>query len=132
MRAIVDTNIAIFLRDDHPEILARVAQLPRAPMLSVVSRVELEGGIYREPKQAPLLKNRLAALLQIMEQLPFTSAEAEAYGRIVAQCGYSRRQIVDRMIAATAIVAGATLITINAQDFRGIDGLRLEAWPSPV
>jgi predicted nucleic acid-binding protein len=87
MRAIVDTNIAIFLRDDHPEILARVAQLPRAPMLSVVSRVELEGGIYREPKQAPLLKNRLAALLQIMEQLPFTSAEAEAYGRIVAQCG---------------------------------------------
>jgi predicted nucleic acid-binding protein len=36
------------------------------------------------------------------------------------------------MIAATAIVAGATLITMNAQDFRGIDGLRLEAWPSPV
>jgi predicted nucleic acid-binding protein len=130
--SIVDTSIAIFLRDDHPEITAAVARLPKAPMISVLTRVELEGGIYRDPAEAPLLRSRVDALLAMMPELPFTSTEAEAYGRIVAQLGYSRRRIVDRMIAATAIVAEATLITINGDDFRGIDGLKLETWPSPA
>jgi predicted nucleic acid-binding protein len=132
VRALIDTNIAIYLRDDHPAISAAVTRLAEAPMLSVLSRVELEGGIYRDPGEAGILRQRIDALLKIMDELPFTSAEAEVYGRIVERCGFSRPRIIDRMIAATAIVADATLITINAADFREIAGLKLESWDEPL
>jgi tRNA(fMet)-specific endonuclease VapC len=128
MRWIVDTDIAIHLRDGQAVVAEAVAALPRAPMLSVLSRAELEGGIYRDPENADILRKRVDALLAIMRQLPFTAREAEAYGRIVEQLGYSRRMIVDRMIAATAIVADATLITMNRADFGSIAGLKLELW----
>jgi tRNA(fMet)-specific endonuclease VapC len=132
VRALIDTNIAIYLRDDHPAISAAVTRLAEAPMLSVLSRVELEGGTYRDPGEAGILRQRVDALLKIMDELPFTSAEAEVYGRIVERCGFSRPRIIDRMIAATAIVADATLITINAADFREIAGLKLESWDAPL
>jgi len=36
------------------------------------------------------------------------------------------------MIAATAMVQGLTLVTINGDDFRDIGGLSLDIWPSPA
>jgi predicted nucleic acid-binding protein len=75
-----------------------------------------------------LKRARLDLLLRNFDELPFTAAEAAVYGRIVEQCGYSRGKVLDRMIAAQAIVAGATLITLNSRDFTGIDGLSLEDW----
>ena len=42
--------------------------------------------------------------------------------------GYSRRKLLDRMIAAQALVHRATLVTLNEDDFRDIPGLHLESW----
>ncbi len=53
---------------------------------------------------------------------------ATAYGRIVGEAEFSRRKIIDRMIAATAIVQDLTLITTNGADFDDIAGLKLEIW----
>lgn len=53
---------------------------------------------------------------------------AEQYGTIVTQNGFSRSRIIDRMIAATALVHGLTLITTNGPDFSKIDGLNLLVW----
>jgi predicted nucleic acid-binding protein len=53
-----------------------------------------------------------------------------AYGRIVAAAGHSRRKVVDRMIAATALANGLTLITLNGADFPDLPGLDLVAWTS--
>ena len=50
------------------------------------------------------------------------------YRAIVEAVGYSRRKFLDRMIAAQAIVHRATLITLNADDFRDCPGLSLLAW----
>lgn len=132
MRFIVDTNVAIHLRDGNSEVVGLLAGLPVQPAISILTRVELEGGVYRDPGAAPLLRTRVDLLLSQFPSLPFKEEEAEAYGRIVAQCGFSRARIVDRMIAATAIVADATLITMNGGDFRGIDELKLEVWSSPT
>lgn len=52
----------------------------------------------------------------------------DAYGRIVAHAGYSRRKLLDRMIAAQALVHRAALVTLNADDFTDVPGLKLEAW----
>lgn len=65
-----------------------------------------------------------------LDVLPFTGREAGIYRRIVEQLGFSRSRIIDRMIAAQAIVAGATLATLNPRDFRSIPGLTIEDWSS--
>jgi len=124
----IDTNVAIHLRDGDEAIETRIARLPTQPVLSSVTRVELEGGVYRDPALTLILRPRVDLLLEELEELPFTASEAAVYGRIVEQCGYSRAKLVDRMIAATAIVASATLITLNPRDFRDIPGLAIEDW----
>ncbi len=52
MSYLLDTNIAIHLRDDDPMTVARVTALDGAVLLSIISRVELEGGVHRDPAQA--------------------------------------------------------------------------------
>jgi tRNA(fMet)-specific endonuclease VapC len=44
------------------------------------------------------------------------------------QCEWVQGRDFDRMIAAHAMSAGATLATSNIADFRDIPGLTLEIW----
>jgi predicted nucleic acid-binding protein len=67
-------------------------------------------------------------MLQSLEILPFTDAAAVVYGQIVARAGYSRRKVIDRMIAAQALVSSATVVTTNPSDYRDAPGLKLIAW----
>ena len=60
--------------------------------------------------------------------LAFDDAAADAYRGIVEAVGYSRRKLLDRMIAAQALVHRATLVTQNAADFSDVLGLDLLAW----
>ena len=55
---------------------------------------------------------------------------ADAYGAIVAHAGYSRRNFLDRMIAAQALVHRVTLITMNSDDFADVAGLEVRSWKS--
>lgn len=125
---LLDTSIAIGLRDDDPAIVARAKALGPGLVLSIVTRVELEGGVYRDPPTADIRRRRLDILLAALPVLPFDADAAEAYGAIVREAGYSRRKLLDRMIAAQAIVHDATLVTLNPADFADIPGLKLLAW----
>ncbi len=98
------------------------------PSLSAVTKVELEGGVYARPEMMAQRRIRLDALYEVMEVIDFDTQMAATYGHIVAKCGYNRRKIIDRMIAATALVEDLTLITSNGKDFADIDGLKLEIW----
>lgn len=128
MAFILDTNVAICLRDGDPTITAKVAGLGGAVLISVVTRVELEGGVYREPAHAGLRRARLDVMLSAIPSLAFDDIAAETYGQIVAGAGYSRRKLLDRMIAAHALVHRCTLVTQNPGDFADIDGLQLLRW----
>jgi tRNA(fMet)-specific endonuclease VapC len=98
---LIDTNIAILLRDGDPSVMA---------------------------VDAPVRRARLDAMLSAIPVLAFDELAAAAYGAIVAQAGYSRRKLLDRMIAAQAIVHRARLATMNAGDFSDIVGLEIESW----
>lgn len=128
MAFLLDTNVIIHLRDGDPAIMDKVAALDGAILLSIVSRVELEGGVYRDPSQAGLRRPRLDAILEALPVLAFDDAAADAYRMIVEAAGYSRRKLLDRMIAAQALVHRATLVTQNPSDFRDVPGLGLLAW----
>lgn len=124
---LLDTSIAIGLRDDDPAIVARAKALGPGLVLSIVTRVELEGGVYRDPLTADIRRRRLDILLAALPVLPFDADAGEAYGAIVREAGYSRRKLLDRMIAAQAIVHDARLVTLNSADFADIPGLKLLA-----
>ena len=128
MSYLLDTNVVINLRDGHPGVRNGLTALGGPLIVSIVTRVELEGGLLRDPSEATLRQARLDAILASLEVHPFDEACAAAYRRIVGSAGYSRRKILDRMIAAQALVLQATLVTMNAADFSDIPGLKLLAW----
>ncbi|HXV00715.1 MAG TPA: type II toxin-antitoxin system VapC family toxin [Caulobacteraceae bacterium] len=128
MPHLLDTNIAIHLRDRDPAITDRVAGLEPPIVLSILSRVELEGGVYSDPSQSASRRLRLDVVFDTVGVLPFDEADADVYRWIVETVGYSRRKVFDGMIAAQAIVHRATLVTRNGDDFRDIPGLRMLEW----
>lgn len=127
MALLIDTSVAIDLIDEVPATIARLLDAP-ALYLSVISKVELEAGVYRSGTLDPLLRARLDVLLVRVGEIAFTGTEVAAYGGIIAAAGFSRRLVVDRMIAATALSHEMPLATLNARDFRNIPGLQLEDW----
>ncbi len=128
MAFLLDTDVAIHLRDGDPTVTDKVAALDGAILMSIVTRVELEGGVYREPAHAALRRARLDAILVAVPAVAFGDEAADAYGAIVANAGYSRRKLLDRMIAAQAIMHRASLVTRNAGDYADIPDLSLLAW----
>ncbi len=118
----MDTSVAIQLRDGDRAITQRLLVLEEPLLLSIVTRVELEGGVYRDPAEAAVRRPRLDAILAAFPVLAFDDACADAYRSIVNAAGYSRRKLLDRMIAAQALVHRAMLATLNAADFNDISG----------
>lgn len=128
MAALLDTGVAICLRDGDFRIIDRFEQLDVRPFLSVISRVELEGGVYAKPAFAQQRHRTLDVLLEILPVLDFDFEMGAVHGKIVAGLGFSRRKIIDRMIAATALVHDLTVITLNSADFADVPGLRIDDW----
>jgi len=131
MAVLIDTNIAILLRDREPRTTARIGTLGGDAFISIVTHVELEGGVVRKPALAATRRASLDVLLQSLVVLPFDQRSAAAYRAIVETAGFNRQRLLDRMIAATALVHDLPLITCNGGDFRDVPGLKLEVWENP-
>lgn len=131
MGFLIDTDVAIHWRDGSKDVRERIIGLGALPTISVLTRVELENGVYRDPA---LMERRRRLLDNMLARLPilnFTDDTAAIYSAIIGGIGVSKRKIIDRMIAATAIENGMTLVTMNRTDFATIPGLVLETWPTP-
>ena len=128
MLLLLDTSVAILLRDGDPAISTRIAALERLPILSVLTVVELEGGVADSRAGRDTRRKGVDTMLELLRVLPFGAPEAARYGQIVQELGFSRSKIIDRMIAAQALSVGAAVATLNLRDFKGIPGLQLEDW----
>lgn len=124
----IDTNIAIALRDLDDATHERLQALSERPVISVVTRIELENGVNRNPTDTNGRRDLLDRLLKTLDVEMFSHEDILAYGAIVYNHGYDRQRTLDRLIAAQAIARGAPLITRNGKDFRKIDGLKLIEW----
>jgi tRNA(fMet)-specific endonuclease VapC len=124
----LDTNIAIHLRDRDAGTMRRVAALGDAVILSIVTRIELENGVHREPAHSAIRRSRLDSMLRSLPTVEFEDTAAAAYRMILESAGFSRRKVLDRMVAAQALVHRATLVTMNPADFADVPGLDLVAW----
>ena len=129
---VIDTDVAIHWRDGDAAVQTLLASLPMLPAISVITQVELENGVYRDTTQSARRRARLDMLLAKLTVLAFTRETAANFATIVAQRGFSRWRTADRMIAATAIMHDATLVTMNGADYRDVAGLKLTVWPVPA
>jgi len=125
---LADTNIIIHARDGTQTVLDKFVEHDGAVALSALSLAELQRGFLRDDAMSALRRARLQILLPRIPVLAFDAAAAEAYGRIIAQCGWAKGRDFDRMIAAHALATGSVLVTDNVADFAGIPGLSIENW----
>jgi tRNA(fMet)-specific endonuclease VapC len=125
---LIDTNIAIHARDGTEAVLQKFAEHKGTVLLSALSLAELQRGLYKSPTDANIRRMRLDVLLRHIPVLPFDTTAGRAYGRIIAQCGWTKGRDYDRMIAAHAIATASILVTNNVADFCDIPGLSLENW----
>jgi tRNA(fMet)-specific endonuclease VapC len=128
LRILFDTSVAVALREGLQPILERAEKLDSIALLSILSVVELEGGVPLAPEGAAIRRSTLDELYTTLEILEFGAREASAYRDVIQSAGFSRTKIIDRMIGAQAIVAGAAVATLNPRDFRDIPGLIIEDW----
>jgi tRNA(fMet)-specific endonuclease VapC len=125
---LLDTNIIIYAIDEMPSVLEKLAAHDGALMTSAINLVELRRGVQKDAAYAGVRQARLSELLRNIQILPFDEAAAEAYGQIIALCGWVKGRDFDRMIAAHAMSARAVLVTNNAADFLDIPNLAVENW----
>lgn len=125
---LLDTSVAIPLRDGDVAVRSRAMALQTAPYISILTAAELEGGVYREPAQSAARRAALDALSGKLDIIPFDDAELAAYRAILAAIGFNRARVVDRLIAATALAHGLALATRNGKDFQDIPDLQIEEW----
>jgi tRNA(fMet)-specific endonuclease VapC len=128
MRYVLDTSIVIELCESNNDILDRLANVSGSTEISVITHIELLSGLHADSAERSIRAPRLAAILEELTILAFDADCVAAYENIVSTTLFSRRKILDRMIAAQAMAADATLVTRNADDFSDIQGLKLLCW----
>lgn len=131
-RYMLDTNMCIYLLKHQPEIVAqRFAQCYVGDVvMSAITYAELEYGVSvsANPEQERMT---LASLLEDIPVFPFGVAAGVAYGPIRLATRESKKDHLDKLIAAHAASLGVTLVTNNEKDFAKYPGLRIENWLEP-
>ena len=87
MSYLLDTSIAIHLRERQSDIVQKFESLREPPSISVVTQVELEGGIYAPQADTEGRREAVDALLEILPAIPFDALMASLYGEIQASIG---------------------------------------------
>ncbi len=121
MSALFDSTVLIaHLRGVEPATeLVRSAVASDGAAASVVSRVEIEGGMRSGERGA------VARMFAALDLLPVSDAVAVEAGRLLRRYRASHPgvDLADYLIAATATLAGAELLTLNVRHFPMFEGL---------
>ena len=121
MKTVFDSTVLIaHLRGDNRATALLIARPREERLVSVVSRVEIEGGM-RSAERADV-----ARLFGVVTMVPVSDAIAQRAGAHLRAHRRSHQGIdlADYLIAATVDVHDAVLATLNVKHFPMIEGLR--------
>jgi tRNA(fMet)-specific endonuclease VapC len=128
-RYMLDTNMCIYLIKNQPEEIAqRFAQCYVGDVvMSAITYAELEYGVAvsANPERE---RNNLADLVEDIPVAPFDGRAGVAYGPIRLATRDSKKDHLDKLIAAHAASLNVTVVTNNVKDFAKYPGVIVENW----
>lgn len=127
---LLDTNAAIALLKEHPQMLSHVRHVGRSSLrLCAPVEAELWFGVAKSARQEHN-RSRLLTLLEWLPSLPFAGQAAQHFGDIRAHLASQGTPIgpYDLQIAAIALAHDMILVTHNTREFARVPGLKLEDW----
>lgn len=128
-RFMLDTNMCIYLMKNQPEeVSRRFAECYVGDVvMSAITYAELEYGVAvsADPLREQI---NLANLIADIHVAPFDGAAAVAYGPIRLATRDSKKDHLDKLIAAHAVALKVTLVTNNLKDFSKYPGVVTENW----
>jgi tRNA(fMet)-specific endonuclease VapC len=130
---LLDTNMLVYARNGVAPVVARLDEVWEQG--EVVTSLLVVGELIYGVEKSIRKEGNLAAVEQQLAMLdgilPLTDAIVRRFGRLKAEMGRQGviKQDIDLHIAATAIEAGATLVTNDGALLDGtIPGLTVENW----
>jgi len=114
------TGVMARFREEAPTRLA----------VSVITEMEVEYGLARNPHLAPRVSEAMRALLGAISNLPFEREDARVAAQLRASLSALGTPIgaYDVLLAACALRRGLVIATHNVREFARVGGLGLEDW----
>ena len=128
-KRLLDTDILLFSLRGNTTVLGKWAKLAASQwVISAISGYEIQKGIEANPTTKS--SQRATVLLSQLEMEPITgdvALEAAKIHKALKKKGLSIGP-ADELIAAQAIILGATLVSNNTKHFEHVPRLKLENW----
>ncbi|MCV2217121.1 type II toxin-antitoxin system VapC family toxin [Thauera sp. Sel9] len=128
----LDTNMCIYLMKNQPPAVAR--RFARCyvgdVVMSAITYAELSYGVAvcADPERE---QAKLAALIEDIPVVPFGAEAGSASGPIRFATRESRKDQLDKLIAAHAASLGMAIVTNKVKDFSKYPGVSIENWLEP-
>lgn len=128
---LLDTSLCIALiRKASENAVRRLVGHPVTDVaISALTVAELEYGVAKS-RQPKLNREKLDGFLQPLQVLAFDDAAAAVYGDVRAKLEARGELIgpIDMLLAAQALSLELTLVTNNVEEFKRVEGLKVEDW----
>ncbi|NMF96961.1 type II toxin-antitoxin system VapC family toxin [Aromatoleum toluolicum] len=132
-RYMLDTNMCIYLMKNHPEEVARrfAECYVGDVVMSAITFAELQYGVAvsADPERE---RANLDDLIQDIPVMPFDVEAAIAYGPIRLASRESKKDHLDKLIAAHAVALGVAVVTNNTRDFARYPEVMTENWLTQI
>ena len=125
----LDTNMCIYLMKNQPaHVTERFAQCYVGEVvMSAITFAELSYGVSVSADPKREAKN-LSSLVEDIPVAPFDQAAGTVYGPIRLATSESKKDHLDKLIAAHSKALSVTLVTNNLRDFDKYPGVTAENW----
>ena len=131
MMFLIDTNICIYIMNDHPpEVIQKFREIGVGNIgISSITVSELQYGACKSKQIKKNLK-RLDEFLSPFEVLAYDENASNYYGKIRSNLEKQGNVIgpLDMLIAAHALSENLTLITNNEKEFNRVKALKVDNW----
>ncbi|RKX91262.1 MAG: VapC toxin family PIN domain ribonuclease [Spirochaetes bacterium] len=130
---LIDTNICIYIMNNHPpQVIRKFREIGAGNIfISSITISELQYGVFKS-NQIEKNTKRLEEFLRPFELISYGEKASVFYGEIRSYLEREGKTIgpLDMLIAAHAISEKLILITNNEKEFKRVKFLKVENWVS--